>query len=61
MVRKPSARSALDVPGTASEITTDWLTAVLCRDVAGAEVTEFTTPGGSSGTSERVALRVTYN
>lgn len=61
MVRKPSARSALDVPGTASEITTEWLTAVLCRDVAGAEVTEFTTPGGSSGTSERVALRVTYN
>lgn len=60
-VRKPRARSAADVPGTAAEITAEWLTSVLCRAVPGARVLAFTTPGGSSGTSERVALRVTYN
>jgi Phosphotransferase enzyme family len=60
-VRKQRSRSAGDVPGTASEITAEWLTSVLCPAVAGARVTDFTTPGGSSGTSERVALRMTYN
>lgn len=60
-MRKPLARTAADIPGTAAEITAEWLTAVLCREVPGAAVTAFTTPGGSSGTSERVALRVTYN
>ncbi len=60
-VRKPRARTATDVPGTAAEITTEWLTSVLCHAAPGAAVTAFTTPGGSSGTSERVALRVTYN
>lgn len=59
--RALKARTAADVPGTASAITTDWLTAVLCRDVPGARVAAFSTPGGSSGTSERVVLRVTYN
>jgi hypothetical protein len=60
-VRPQRARTAADVPGVADDITTEWLSAVLCRDVPGAEVVSFTTPGGSSGTSERVALRVTYN
>jgi hypothetical protein len=60
-VRPPSVRTTDDVPGVAGEINTEWLTAVLCRDTPGAQVTSFTTPGGSSGTSERVALRVTYN
>ena len=60
-VRKPIARSADDVPGTAAELTAEWLTNVLCQDVPAAQVTDFATPGGSSGTSERVAIRVTYN
>jgi hypothetical protein len=60
-IRKPKVRTAQDIPGTAAELTAEWLTAVLCREVPGAAVTSFTTPGGSSGTSERVALRVTYN
>ncbi|GAA0615605.1 phosphotransferase [Sporichthya brevicatena] len=59
--RPQPARELTDVPGSAQDLTTDWLTAVLCRDVPGAQVTEFATPGGSSGTSERVALRLRYN
>lgn len=60
-LRPRTVRTADDVPGAASEITEDWLGAVLCRDVSGAAVTGFSMPGGSSGTSERIALRVTYN
>jgi Phosphotransferase enzyme family len=60
-VRPRAARSAHDVPGSASEITEEWLTALLCSDVPGARVESFTTPGGSVGTSTRVALRVMYN
>lgn len=60
-VRPPSVRTLEDVPGTPAEITAEWLTAVLCRDVPDAEVTAVTLPGGSSGTSERAALRATYN
>jgi hypothetical protein len=60
-LRPNPARTAADVPGTAADLTVEWLTAVLCRDTPGAEVVSFSTPGGSSGTSERVALRVAYN
>jgi Phosphotransferase enzyme family len=34
---------------------------VLCRDVRGARVLSFSNPGGSSGSTERLALRVVYN
>jgi len=37
------------------------MTSVLCRDTPGAAVVAVDFPGGSSGTSERVAIRVTYN
>ena len=60
-VRPQPARAATDVPGSAAAITSEWLTAVLCRDAPGARVESFTTPGGSVGTSTRVAIRVVYN
>jgi Phosphotransferase enzyme family len=59
--RPPALRGHEDVPISGSDLTTEWLTEVLCRDVPRAEVLSFSTPGGSSGTSERLALRVEYN
>jgi hypothetical protein len=60
-VRKPVARTINDVPISGAAVTTEWLTAVLCRDVPGARVVSFSNPGGSSGSTNRVALRVVYN
>ncbi len=60
-VRPPAVRTAADVPVSGRRVTAEWLTAVLCRDVPGAEVSSFTVTGGSRGTSERVGLRVVYN
>ena len=60
-VRSPKASTADDVPTSGEAMTNEWLTAVLCREVPGASVVGFSTPGGSSGSSERLALRVTYN
>ena len=57
----PSASTRDDVPISGRHVTTEWLTDVLCRETAGARVVSFHNPGGSSGTSERVALRVEYN
>lgn len=57
--KPPRARA--DVPRNGVSLTPEWLTAVLCRDVPGAEVVSWHSPGGSSGTSERAALRVEYN
>jgi aminoglycoside phosphotransferase (APT) family kinase protein len=59
--RPPKLRSRDDVPMSGADLTTDWLTDVLCHDVPGAKVLAYRTPGGSSGTSERLALRVDYN
>lgn len=60
-VRSPRVRTRDDVPVSGAAITTEWLTDVLCRDVPNGKVVSFSNPGGSSGTSERVALRVRYN
>ena len=60
-VRPAPARRREQVPASGAAITTDWLTDVLCRDTPGAAVVSFSNPGGSSGTSERMALRVEYN
>jgi Phosphotransferase enzyme family len=49
------------VPPSASSLTNEWLTAVLCRDVHDAAVVGFEVVGGSDGTSSRRALRVSYN
>ncbi|MBF6174888.1 aminoglycoside phosphotransferase family protein [Nocardia blacklockiae] len=60
-ITRPKARSIEDVPVSGETITPQWLTAVLCRDVPGAEVLSFDTADGSRGTSTRVAIRVEYN
>lgn len=60
-IRPVVPRTPDDVPCNGVSLTPAWLTAVLCRDVPGAEVVAWHSPGGSSGTSERAALRVQYN
>jgi len=52
------ATSLGDVPPSASALTTEWLTAVLCRQTPDATVTAYEVVGGSDGTSSRRALRV---
>jgi hypothetical protein len=54
-------RVATDIPRNGVDLTTDWLTAVLCADAPGAEVTGFDVPVQHAGTTTRSALRVTYN
>ncbi|MEV5839574.1 phosphotransferase [Nocardia sp. NPDC052112] len=60
-VIRPQAMRAADVPVTGRELTTDWLTAVLCYDHPGAKVEAFATTDRSSGTSTRWKLTVGYN
>jgi hypothetical protein len=60
-LRPPHPRTIRDVPGSADQITPEWLTAFVCRDVPGAQVTAVRRAGGSSGSSTRVAIRVDYN
>ncbi|MFJ9390482.1 phosphotransferase [Nocardioides sp. NPDC101246] len=60
-IRTVPPRAAADVPTSGVALTPEWLTAVLCRGVPGAKVVSWHSPGGSSGTSERAALRVVYN
>jgi hypothetical protein len=50
-----------DLPPSANALTNEWLTAALCRNVAGSAVVGFDVVGGSDGTSSRRALRVDYN
>src|SRR5882724_1125231 len=52
---------ASDVPGSAFDITPQWLTAVLCKDMPGAQVLDCSVTGGSSGTSERQGLALVLN
>ncbi len=59
--RAPTVIHRDQVPISGAHVTAEWLTSVLCRDTPGAEVVAVDFPGGSSGTSERVAIRVTYN
>lgn len=60
-LRPPTVVHRDQVPISGAHATPEWLTSVLCRDTPGAEVVAVEFPGGSSGTSERVAIRVTYN
>lgn len=57
----PKAVKAADVPGSASGITPEWLTAVLCKDIPGGRVLDCSLTGGSSGTSERQGLALVVN
>ncbi|MDX8150357.1 phosphotransferase [Patulibacter brassicae] len=54
-------RTAQDVPRSAADLTDEWLTAVLCRDVPGARVVGHEIHGGSDGTSSRRAVTVAYD
>ena len=49
------------VPASTESLTTDWLTAVLCRNHPGARVTSVQLGIASSGSSDRRAFSVTYN
>lgn len=53
--------SAELVPVHPRAATCGWYSAVLCRDVPGAEVVSVDCVGGSDGTSTRTAVRVAYN
>ncbi|WP_313802355.1 phosphotransferase [Sphingobium sp.] len=55
------ARDYEDVPRQIEAITREWLTAILCRNVVGAEVAGFQLGDGSAGTSVRRQLIVQYN
>jgi len=58
----PTRPGALDeLPTSASSLTAEWLTAVLCREVPAAAVTALEIRDESIGTSTRNALRVSYN
>lgn len=60
-VRPPALRTANDVPRTPDDVTAEWLTHCLCATHPGAAVTGIEIYGGTSGTSTRRRLRVTYN
>lgn len=57
----PRCTQASDVPRSARHITPAWLTAVLCREIPGAEIIDFTITSTSSGTSTRAALQLELN
>lgn len=52
---------ASDLPRSYEEITPEWLTAVLCGGHQGAAVTELDLGPPDEGTSNRRAIRLTYN
>jgi aminoglycoside phosphotransferase (APT) family kinase protein len=58
---RPKARQFDDVPCTPYAVTPEWLTAVLCRKVPGAVVTQVEVKAASAGTHERHQLKVSYN
>jgi hypothetical protein len=58
---RPVAHTSAEVPRHGMALTAQWLTETLCRDHPDAQVVSFSSPGGSVGTSTRMALRVQYN
>ena len=60
-IAHPRPTKVSDVPASAYDITPEWLTAVLCKDIPGGQVLECRVTGGSSGTSERRALALVVN
>src|ERR1700756_2997454 len=58
---RPKARWRDDVPCSPRAITPEWLTAVLCDEVPGAEVAQVEIEAVSAGTHERHRLILTYN
>jgi Phosphotransferase enzyme family len=60
-VRRPTARSAADIPVDHRGITPEWLTAALCRDHPGVSVTSFVAEPAPGGTSTRWRVTVSYD
>lgn len=60
-VEKPIARNYGDIPVSYEAITPEWMTAILCRDTPGAEVTAVRLGEVDSGTSNRRRIHVEYN
>jgi thiamine kinase-like enzyme len=60
-VDKPIARAFGDIPVSYEAIATEWMTAILCRDTPGAEVTDLRLGEPDSGTSNRRRIYVEYN
>jgi hypothetical protein len=58
---RPTARTIDDVPWCAEAISSDWMTAVMCRNVKGAQAVSVEVCGGDQGSSVRRRLRVGYN
>jgi aminoglycoside phosphotransferase (APT) family kinase protein len=58
---KPTNLPPAAIPPSADGLTPAWLSAVLCRGVHGALVTDVEITRRTSGTSSRAALRVGYN
>lgn len=60
-VRAPRARTSTDVPRVPDDAGADWYTAALAPKVGGARVVDVDRLGGSSGTSTRRRVRLTWN
>lgn len=60
-ITRPIARTIDDVPWCAEAISAEWMTAVMCRDVNGAQVVSVEVLGGDQGSSVRRRLKVAYN
>jgi phosphotransferase family enzyme len=58
---KPMATTSTDVPRGPEAITKEWLTAVLCGDAPGAQVTGFAFGEKSAGSTSRGRIELTYN
>jgi thiamine kinase-like enzyme len=59
--RHPQVHTVGEVPGTYDAITAQWLSAVLCRNTSGAEVTGFKVVDRSDGSSNRARIQLHYN
>ncbi|MET0163969.1 MAG: phosphotransferase [Vicinamibacterales bacterium] len=57
----PKAVAPTDIPISYDAITSDWLTAILCRDVPGARVSSFAVGAPDDGVSNRRRIELTYN
>lgn len=58
---RPRPFSESDVPGSVESVTPQWLTAVMCRDVPGAEVIGCQFPKAHSATSVHQRIQIQYN
>jgi hypothetical protein len=60
-ITRPIARTIDDVPWCAEAISPDWMTAVMCRNVKGAQAVSVEVCGGDQGSSVRRRIKVAYN